>query len=71
MVMVSKFSTLENFQQLTQAKGQAEDALKEAKIAQQAGIPQADNMVQTSEKILGQINQMLATYFPNGEVPKE
>jgi len=71
MATISKFSTLENYKSLITAQGQAEEALREAKLAQQAGIPNADEMVSTTEGILKRIKQYMATYFPNGTAPSE
>jgi len=69
MSAVSRFSTFENYQSLQAALSKVNDAIHEAELAKQAGIPQAEQMLTTANSVKERITAMMSTYFPNGEVP--
>lgn len=71
MAQVSQFSTPENFQKLTKALEQINIAIRESKLAVQAGIPQADETLKIAETAKSRIQQVLHTYFPEGTSPAE
>jgi hypothetical protein len=68
MAAVSQFSTPENFAKLTEARDKLEVAIKEAQIAQQAGVPGSDTLLSTATQARDRTLQLLNTYFPGGVV---
>jgi len=68
MAAVSMFSTPDMYSKLQDSLGKVNAAIKEATIAQQAGIPQADQLLSTAQNARDQILRMLDTYFPGGVV---
>jgi len=66
MSAVSKFSTPENYAQLTDALAKVDEALREAELAQQAGIAQAADLVKQAKDAQASILQIRNTYFPSG-----
>lgn len=62
----SRFSTPENYQRLTTAKTQLIEAIHEANMAVQAGIPNAQQALDTAQSGLKSIEQVLSVYFPTG-----
>lgn len=69
MTAISQFSTPENFTKLTNALDKVEYAIKETKLAVQAGIPQAVETLKVAEQTKSRIEQALHTYFPEGTSP--
>lgn len=69
MSAISVFSTLKNYQHLQDALSKVDNAIHEAQLAKQAGIPQADTMLSQAQTMRDSITRMINTYFPNGEVP--
>jgi len=66
MTAVSQFSTQDNYNKITSAIEQFKAAIKEAEIAQQAGIPSADSMLSQARDELAKAEKFYNTYFPMG-----
>jgi len=69
MTAISQFSTAANFAKLHDALDKVEYAIKEAKLAVQAGVPDAATALSTAQDTQKRIQQVLDTYFPNGTAP--
>lgn len=66
MPPVSRFSTEENLAKIVAAEGQLKEAISEAKLAAQAGIPGADQQLAKAEAAMQQLQTIRSTYFPQG-----
>lgn len=69
MPQLSQFSTAENYKKLQDALTQIDQAIAEAELAVQGGVPNADSMLQQSKEAKSKIQQLLNTYFPTGTAP--
>jgi len=68
MPAVSQFSTADNLDRVNKAIAQLEQAMHEAELAVQAGLPNADATLSTIKDELQKVQRLKETYFPGGMV---
>jgi len=66
---VSKFSTQETLTKINTAIEQFQTAIHEAELAQQAGIPGADQILKDAQQELQRAQTLKDVYFPTGTAP--
>lgn len=63
----SQFSTADNYAKAKAAEHDMQQAIAEAQMAVQAGIPGAQETLTTAQDGLKRVQQFLAVYFPQGQ----
>jgi hypothetical protein len=63
---ISQFSTPENFAKLNDSLAKLSEAIREAQIAVQAGIPGADLVLANAKDAEQRVLLLKNTYFPQG-----
>jgi len=71
MAAISQFSTAANFSKLHDALGKVETAITEAQVAKNAGVPGADELLNSAKDAEQRIRNMLSAYFPGGVVEEQ
>lgn len=69
MAAPSQFSTAENYAKLQSALDQVDAAIREAELAESAGVPGAAELLSTAQQGRTRILQLINTYFPTGTAP--
>lgn len=71
MAGVSRFSTQDNLTRINDTIEKLNEAIKEIKIAQQAGVPTMDAQLKIAEEALSKAEAFKHTYFPLGTAPTQ
>lgn len=69
MAAPSQFSSAENYAKIQASLEKIDNAIHEAQLAVQAGIPQADTLLKAAEDTKRKIEAFKSVYFPDGTVP--